>query len=228
MAENGQKGSVDLSQLKISPGSRIKKGNARYLITGFILLIASATVLIYVVHDKPVEVSVEPARVADFRSSMPVLNASGYVTPRRRATIAAKITGRVAELFVDEGMPVEENQVLARLDEAEAVGLLNASQADLHVAQAAIAELKVNIAQAERDLSRLKSLFDRNMVSRQDLDTAQTAVAGLKAKLNLADSQVAAAKARLKVNEQNLDNYTIRAPFSGIIVSKDAQIGEMV
>jgi len=157
-----------------------------------------------------------------------ILNASGYVTPRQRATVAAKITGRVSELFIEEGMGVQKDQILAKLDSTDAQRELDLARADEIAANASVADLKVNRDEAERNLQRLKALFVKKIISEQEMDSAQTSLDSLNARIESALKQAETAKARRKVYEQNLDNYTIRSPFPGIVVSKDAQIGEMV
>ena len=156
------------------------------------------------------------------------LNASGYVTPRRRATIAAKITGRVTAVFFDEGTRVKVDQLLATLDDSDDKRALDSAKADRDVAQAAIADLEVQLRNAEIELRRAQPLHDAGIQSQETLDNARTAADSLKAKIDLAKQQVVASGARIQVAQQNLDNCTIRAPFDGIVVSKDAQVGEMV
>jgi RND family efflux transporter MFP subunit len=150
------------------------------------------------------------------------------VEPRRKATVAAKITGRVTEVLVDEGMAVEKGQILARLDDSDARRRYEATRADRDVARAAIEELEVNHVDAERTLRRTNELRAQGVASVQDLDSATATVDAIKAKLDLARASLDAAEARLAVAAQDLENYTIRAPFAGIAVSKDAQPGEMV
>jgi RND family efflux transporter MFP subunit len=157
-----------------------------------------------------------------------LLNASGYVTPRRRATIAAKITGRVNEIFAEEGMRVEPGQILARLDDSDARARLIAAQADRDATAATLADLRVNLANAERDRQRMEELWKDGGVSEQTLDQARTAADSLRARITLAEEQVRAAEARIQVAQQDLDNTIVRSPFAGIVVSKDAQRGEMV
>jgi RND family efflux transporter MFP subunit len=96
------------------------------------------------------------------------------------------------------------------------------------VAEATISELEVNLGNAERSLVRVQDLYADGVASEDQLDTAQTEVDGLRARLQLARQQLEAARAQLAVSRQDLENYTIRAPFAGIAVSKDAQPGEMV
>ncbi len=174
------------------------------------------------------EVEVAVARSVSTGGAATVLNASGYVEPRRKATVSSKITGKVTEVLVDEGMAVEQGQVLARLDDSDARRRYDAIRADRDVAKAGIDELEVNLADVERTLRRTEDLRAQGIASVQDLDSATAAVDALRAKLRVANSSLAAAEAQLAVSAQDLENYTVKAPFAGIAVSKDAQPGEMV
>ncbi|MBZ5562627.1 MAG: efflux RND transporter periplasmic adaptor subunit [Acidobacteriia bacterium] len=173
-------------------------------------------------------VEVAAARPANGPEAETLLNASGYVTPRRRATVAAKITGRVTGVFFDEGMHVQEGQLLATLDESDAKRALDAAVADRNASQAGIADLQVQLKYAELQFHRTQQLFADKVASQDALDSARTNVDSLKARITLAKEQVDASAARIQQAQQNVDNCIIRAPFSGIIVSKDAQVGEMV
>jgi RND family efflux transporter MFP subunit len=157
-----------------------------------------------------------------------LLNASGYVTPRRRATIAAKITGQVTNVYIEEGVRVTEGQVLATLDESDARVRLNSAQADRDSAAAALQDLEVQSANADRELRRTQALERGGVSSQQALDLARTTADSLKAKIALTRQQVEAAQAKIRVAQQDLANCIVRSPFNGIVVSKDAQVGEMV
>src|SRR3984893_12591388 len=157
-----------------------------------------------------------------------LLNASGYVTPRRRATIAAKITGRVTGVFFDEGTPVAENQLLATLDDSDARKALDSARADRESSQDAIADLQVQLRNARINLHRAEQLQKAGVQTQEQLDNTTTSVDSLEAKINLSKAQVEGAQARIQIAQQAVDNCTIRAPFKGIVVSKDAQVGEMV
>jgi len=157
-----------------------------------------------------------------------VLNASGYVTPQRRATVSAKTTGKIKEVLIDEGMHVKSGQVLARLDDIDAVATLRSAEAGRAVATASLKDIEVRLDNARRTLERNRDLRARELVSQQALDDAETAVASLEAQLVVAQETVGAAERSVDIMRQNVDNCVIRAPFDGIIVSKDAQPGEMV
>src|SRR5256884_38383 len=183
--------------------------------------------LFLVLREKAPVVEVTTVR-ADKGGRPALLNASGYVTPRQRATIAAKITARVNEIFVDEGMSVEPGQVLAKLDDSDARARLASALADRDATAATLGDLRVNLENAEREARRVEELWERRLVAEQARDQARMAVDSLRARIALAREQVGAAEARVKVAQQDLDNCTVRAPFGGIVVSKDAQRGEMV
>lgn len=226
MSENSK---PSLSDLKIDHQARSSQGGRRTMLVAAAILVTIAVVAIFIVGGTSVpRVEVATARPAPTAGSATVLNASGYVEPRRKATVSAKITGKVIEVLVDEGMVVEKGQVLARLDDADARKRYEAIRAERDVARAAIRELEVNLADAERTLRRTTELRDDGVASIQDLDSATAAVDALRAKLTVARTSLDAAEAQLAVSAQDLENYTVRAPFAGIAVSKDAQPGEMV
>src|SRR6266851_2159042 len=219
----------DLSALRIDEHARRdpKRLTWRPIGAGLALLLVVSAVLWFVLREKAPEIEVTTVR-ADKGGRPALLNASGYVTPRQRATIAAKITARVNEIHVDEGMHVEAGQVLAKLDDSDARARLVSAAADRDATSATLGDLRVNLENAERELRRVEELWDRKLVAEQARDQARMAVDSLRARIVVAREQVGAADARVKVAQQDLDNCTVRAPFGGIVVSKDAQRGEMV
>lgn len=157
-----------------------------------------------------------------------VLNASGYVTPQRRATVAAKITGRVTGVFFTEGLHVQTGYVLATLDDSDAQRTLASAKADRDATQAGILDLQVQLKNAQIELHRAQELQEAGVQTQEALDNATEAVNSLRAKIDVTQQQVVASDARIHEAQQAVDNCVIRAPFDGIIVSKDAQVGEMV
>ncbi|HEV2101280.1 MAG TPA: efflux RND transporter periplasmic adaptor subunit [Candidatus Acidoferrum sp.] len=219
----------DLGSLRISDTKRNAARSSRrwlWLILGALALILLA-VAASAFRGRKVEVEVASAR-KPVSGPAGVLNASGYITPRRRATIAAKITGRVTSVMFDEGTRVTEGQLLATLDDSDARRALDSAKADRDSAQAAIADFEVQLRNAEIELRRTQELVKAGVQTQQTLDLAVTTADSLRAKINLAKQQVAGSEARIREQQQAVDNCTIRAPYAGIVVSKDAQVGEMV
>jgi RND family efflux transporter MFP subunit len=157
-----------------------------------------------------------------------LLNASGYVTPQRRATVAAKITGRVTGVFFTEGMHVNKGFVLATLDDSDVQKSLASAKADRNATEASILDLQVQLKNAQIELGRAEALRAAGVQTQEALDNATMAADSLRAKIAYTQQEVLAADARIKEAQQAVDNCVINAPFDGIIVSKDAQVGEMV
>ena len=157
-----------------------------------------------------------------------VLNASGYVTARRAATVSSKVTGKVAEVLVEEGMKVQEGQVLARLDDTNVTASLQLARAQAASAAAALAETRVRLLEADQDLQRQLDLARNKVAPQADLDHAQAPDGALRAHLAQQQADAAVAERSVAVWQQQLDDTVIRAPFTGIATSKDAQPGEMV
>ena len=157
-----------------------------------------------------------------------VLNASGYVTARRRATVSSKVTGKVLEVFVEEGKEVRKGQVLARLDDAQIRAGLRVAQAQLEAARRAAAEDQARLREAQLTLERRRQLLKENIIGRAELDTAESQVEALKARIAMAHQQVEVAESQVKAMETDLADMVVRAPFDGVAISKDAQPGEMI
>lgn len=174
--------------------------------------------------------SVRPVQVelSGAARSASVLDGSGYVVARRQATVAAEVTGKLIEVDVEEGMRVEAGQVLARIDDATEQAQLALSQARLRAAERGLDELQVLVEDALRTLGRQQELKDRNLASQADLDRAETDVRSLRARIATAREQVEVGRREVAVQTQRIDELTVRAPFSGIVIARAAQAGEMV
>ncbi|HTU99021.1 MAG TPA: efflux RND transporter periplasmic adaptor subunit, partial [Luteitalea sp.] len=157
-----------------------------------------------------------------------VLNASGYVTARRRATVSSRITGKVISVHVEEGMAVAQGQVLARLDDSTARAMLQLAEAQLASSRTQLLETEVRIREADLALGRQQRLAKEGVVPAAALDTAGAQSEALRARLEAARQDVAVAERQVAVRRTDLDDTIIRAPFSGKAVSKDAQPGEMI
>ncbi|MGA9750511.1 MAG: efflux RND transporter periplasmic adaptor subunit [Acidobacteriota bacterium] len=229
MNDHRESGAPDLSALRIDPAERGSGGISRrwWIAAGAVAVLILLLIAAWA-STRKVSVETATARPASGVEAATVLNASGYVTARRKATVAAKVTGRVSEVLVEEGMHVTEGQVLARLDEKDARASYGAAEANRSVATAGLLKLKVDLAEAEKELARTEALAASGYADQQSLDQARASVDGLKAQVVLQRDQVKAAEAQMAVAKRDIDNCVIRAPFAGVAVSKDAQPGEIV
>lgn len=220
----------DISRLRIAPRDKEThpRGRSFYFIVLILLGLGTAAALVIYLRETSVPVSVMTVEQVLAGKEQTILNASGYVTPRRRATIAAKITGRLVEVLVDEGMHVAKGEVLARFDDADIVAAIKTLEAEVVAAEAAIAEIEVNRINARRNLERDIQLHRTGIITQKDLENTQTLRDSLDARRLLAGKQRDVSRTRLAQMQQELINYTVTAPFSGIVVSKDAQVGEIV
>ncbi len=220
----------DLGSLRIHDGERGKSGMGKRIAFAAIpvIIFAGIVAAAFALRNQKAQVEVAAVSAPDSSGRQTALNASGYITPRRRATIAAKITGRVIDVFFDEGTRVSQNQLLAKLDDSDVRRNLDSAIADRDASQAAIADFEVQLRNAVIELKRAQQLRDAGVQTQEALDNASTSADSLRAKIALAKQQVVAADSRIAVAQQAVDNCTIRAPFAGIVVSKDAQVGEMV
>jgi RND family efflux transporter MFP subunit len=224
-----EKGTLD--DLRIDRREEPAPGGRRrgLLVAGVALAAALAAGGWWLAAARPVEVEVATAvEAAPAGGARAVLNASGYVTARRQATVSSKITGKVVEVLVEEGMAVAEEQVLARLDDATPRRVLALAEAQLRAARGALRETEVRLAEARLALRRAGELSAGGVASQADLDAAQAEVDSLQARLAAQREEAEVAERQLALRRQDLDDTVIRAPFAGVAISKDAQPGEMI
>src|SRR5688572_9168388 len=157
-----------------------------------------------------------------------VLNASGYVVARRMATVSSKVTGKILEIYVEEGMTVQKNQVLASLDPVNLQTVLTMAERELEASRRNLAEIEVRLAEARRTLARNETLVRQQLVSESALDTSRAEVNALAARLEASKAQVKVSESQLAMRRIDYDDLQVRAPFTGVVISKDAQPGEIV
>jgi RND family efflux transporter MFP subunit len=157
-----------------------------------------------------------------------VLDASGYVVARRKATVSSKVTGKIVDANVEEGMVVEQGQVLARLDSTLHERQVALAEAQVEAARRALAETEVLLREARINLGRTRELVGAKVSTEAALDADQAAMDALAARLEREREEVAVAERQLAIRRQELDDTIIRAPFDGVVVTKDAQPGEMI
>jgi RND family efflux transporter MFP subunit len=160
--------------------------------------------------------------------SSTVLNASGYVTARRQATVSSKVTGKVIDVLVEEGMKVEKDQILARLDGSQARQALALSEAQLEATRRAMAETEARKREASIRKTRIADLLKAGVASKADWDAIESEVDVLDARLATQRGDVTTGEREVDIQRQYLDDTIIRAPFAGVAVSKNAQPGEII
>lgn len=198
---------------------------------GLVMIAAASAVVWQVTRTPPVAVetvTARPANGAAVAGTGTVLNASGYVVARRVATVASKVTGQVAEVLVEEGSEVAQGAVLARLDDSSARAEYALAEGRLETARRGAAELRVRLAEAERTLRRTRELQAERLASQSELDAAEADVAALQARAEVLASEVRTGADALRLARIRLDETVIRAPFAGVVVSKNAQPGETI
>jgi RND family efflux transporter MFP subunit len=220
----------DLSALRIEREPLDASGRSwgKWIALLVLLIAAGGGVWYWVNRPRSVEVEVASVTERAAGAQASVLNASGYVTARRRATVSSKVTGKVMEVNVEEGMDVREGQVLARLDDSTLQAALKLYRAQLQAAKQQIPELDVRLQQARVQLQRQERLRKDGLNTPSDIDNARAEVDSLIARIASAQEQVKVAESQIAMQLTAIDDTIIRAPFSGVAISKDAQAGEMV
>jgi HlyD family secretion protein len=222
-----------LGQLRIDRTTEERAGIPRgWLVTGvvavLVLAMGSGAAVLFL-RGPSIEVEAATAEApARGGVATAILQATGYVTARREATVSTQITGTLTQVLIDEGDRVKEGQILARLDDTAQQAALAQAQAGLQAAQATQAQVQANLEQARRDLVRNEDLVQRQLVSQQAAETSRTQVLALSAQLEAQKRQVKLSEAGVTAARVQLAYTLVRAPFSGVIVAKAAQVGEIV
>jgi len=196
-----------------------------------VVLVAAGVVAWYFVSNRAGTFEVEAATaIAPSAGGVDtsVLQATGYVTARRSATVSAQITGTLIDVLIEEGDRVEKGQVLARLESTQQQAYLAQAQAGARAAQALLVQYQAQLAQNQRDLKRQGDIVARKLASTQSLELAQTQVDTQAAAVASQRKQVEVAQANVQAAQVQLDYCTVRAPFTGMITAKAAQVGEIV
>jgi RND family efflux transporter MFP subunit len=221
-----------LNQLRIDRGTT-EDGSPRririWIGLASVLLLAGAALAWFFGRGEATQVTVATAHaLPTIGGSASVLDATGYVTARRQATVSAKITGKVRTLLIEEGQRVTEGEVLATLDDAEARAEVALRQALVEAARAGLAEIQSSLANAEREFERQRELEAQKLISASVLDATRTQAEALRARLASQQSQVKVTDEALRAARVQLDNTIVRAPFAGVVTVKAAQPGEMI
>jgi len=218
-----------LEQLKIEREPEVESGSKRWpLLIVISLILALASYWFFLKPEAAIEVRTVVAREISNQAASTVLNASGYVTARRQATVSSKFTGKVIEVLIEEGMQVEKDQVMARLDDANVATAYALAEAQLRSAETSLKETQALLNEARAIFKRTKNLVDRELASEAEMDRARAGSESLAAQLEHKQADVKVAEKQLDVYRQQAEDTIIRAPFAGVVVAKNAQPGEMI
>ncbi|PTY03820.1 efflux RND transporter periplasmic adaptor subunit [Opitutaceae bacterium EW11] len=222
-------GPHSLNELKIHrPSTDGRRSRAPLIVVAFLLLAAGGAAWWFFQRPRALPVRTAVVQQSSSGGGSTLLNASGYVTARRAATVSSKVTGRVVEVFIEEGMRVTEGQMLARIDATNVETNLRLAEAQLEASKKAIGETQAALDQAQRTLRRTTQLSESRVTSDAELDTARAEFATLEARLERQKAEVGVAERSVEVWKQQLDDTIVRAPFAGVVTAKNAQPGEMI
>ncbi len=221
----------DLSKLKINKSGalyRRSKPKKRALWIAASLFVVFLIVLYNAVLNPSVEVEVSTVSLVYPSQSFTLLNASGYVVAQRKAAVASKATGRLEWLGVEEGSKVKKGDVIARLEGRDVAAARDQSAANLDNARSALGQSNAELNDATLNFNRNKELLAKGFISQMDYDTADARYRRAQAAVNGAESAIISAQAALKGAEVAVEYTLIRAPFDAVVLTKDADIGDMV
>ncbi|HAD05019.1 MAG: efflux transporter periplasmic adaptor subunit [Desulfuromonadales bacterium GWD2_61_12] len=223
---------IDLHRLKIAKSpdqSATRRRRRRWwraaLVAGLGLSLVGSVLFL---RSRPVEIETVTVSQVYPAQSITLLNASGYVVAQRKAAVAAKITGRLEWLGVEEGSRVTTGQELARLDQREAAAALEQARANLRSAEAGLAQAVAEADDADLALRRMETLRREAFVSQAELDSSRARAERARATVAAGDAGIGSARAAVHGAEVAYDNTVIRAPFDAVVLTKDADLGDIV
>ena len=220
----------DLAALRLDrePDTQPRRRWIGWAVLAILVIAAAGGAWWWLSRERPIEVEIATVSSRQAGAQAAVLNATGYVTARRRATVSSKITGKVVEVNIEEGMAVSEGQVLARLDAETQRASLALAEAQAEAARRNVNESEVRLNEARINLARMTKLVGIGYSTAAEVDAARAAADSFEARIRAAREQVRVAERQIALERTNLDSTIIRAPFAGVVISKDAQPGEMV
>lgn len=222
-----------LDSLKIDRSQAVRGSGFPWLMVFLLLLAVGGGVAWFMTRAPRVKVQTAKVRegvsgAANAQGPQTVLNASGYVKARRAATVSSKVMGKVTEVLIEEGMKVEEGQVLARLDDSNVKAGLRLAEARVESARKMKNELVPSLDFARKEWVRFQELRDSNAVSQSDKSRAESSVTEFEARIERLGADIEVAARQVDDWKQQVADMVICAPFAGVITTKDAQPGEII
>ncbi|MFB3883713.1 MAG: efflux RND transporter periplasmic adaptor subunit [Thermodesulfobacteriota bacterium] len=222
----------DISKLKIDRSAKTfrRPGRKKIFYWAGAFLFVIVVVFLYVNGFLTPAIPVEVASVSQVYPSQTIsqLNASGYVVAQRKAAVASKVTGRLVSLMVEEGSRVKEGQVIARLENEDAVAARDQAEANLKVARANLKGAQAELEEASRTFHRDEQLLAKGVISRAQYDTSEARFLRAQASVAAAEASVKASTAALQAAEVGLEYTLIRAPFDAVVLTKNADVGDII
>jgi RND family efflux transporter MFP subunit len=228
MTENTSSNNPSLQQLKINRQSTAAGKKSISYTRWLIVLVIALILVVYLFKPSAQEVQLSSVVTTYPSQQYAQLSASGYVVAQRRAAVASKATGRLIWLNVREGSKVKQGEIIAKLDSSDVQAAMAAVQANIRQAEAGVAQANVELVNAESDLQRAQGLKNQGFLSAQAMEAATKRVNASKAAMTSAKATVAVAKSQLRVQQVNQDFTEIRAPFDGVVLNKNANVGDII
>lgn len=221
---------MNLEKLKIDKNKMFNKKNNKKIIAVIFPILAVAIFVLYQTGliSLAKEVEETSASLLYPYQTITVFNASGYVTATKKASVSSKITGKIASLLVEEGWIVKKDQIIAELEKEEAYALKKQAEAQLEMSKKNLIVAKEDFKEAERQFLRYKNLFERGLVPKANYELYETNLNKAMATVEALEAQIKVYSAALEQARVSLENTIIRAPFAGVILTKNADIGDIV
>jgi RND family efflux transporter MFP subunit len=227
-----QMAETDLSKLRINRDAAPATGAPRRRLRSWLMgaVIAAVLAVAYLVRNMTAPVAIEPATVsAAYPSqSYTLLNATGYVVAQRKAAVASKATGRLEWLGVREGSRVKQGEMIARLENRDVTATMEQAAASVKLAQANLEQGQAELNEAERNFSRSRDLLAKNFVSQAAHDAAIARYEKAKSAISGYQASIAVAQANHRAAQVGLEQTRIRAPFEGVVLTKNANVGDVI
>ena len=221
-----------LNELRIERNAPAPPRSWRWLWIVLALAVVAVVALVAVRMfggDKAIEVHVATATaIGGATGNASVLDATGYVTAHRQATVSSKITGKVKEVFIEEGQHVDAGFVMATLDPVDADAERSLARSQVAAARSQVDSMQAQFKSAQTDAARMQEMAARKLISRQQLDQAIALRDNLHAQVEAAQHNAQVAADNAHIADLGVDNTIVRAPFAGVIIAKSAQAGEIV
>ncbi len=222
----------DLAKLKIEKSEKVlkpaRKRKRLIVVSAVIVVIVASLLYITGILSPSVSVDVSTVSLVYPSQSVSVLNASGYIVAQRKAAVASKVTGRLVELMVEEGSKIKKGQLIARLENDDVTASRNQAAANLKTTHATLEQAKAEREDSEKEFNRYRRLVEGGYIARSQFDASEARYRRAKASVSAAEASIKAGEAALQGAGVALEYTQIRAPFDAVVLTKNADVGDIV